>query len=405
MRLRLCKLAQHIAVTVSRRQFLSTGLLTGAAALLPDAGGLLPAWAAGPVGGKDKDKARLIVNSYRFLDLETPVSELRTWITPVELFFVRNHVAEPFALDADSWRLAITGEVERPLQFSLVDLAKLEPATVVNTLECAGNGRAFYEPHVPGVQWRRGAVGTARFTGPRLGALLERAGLKSSARHVAFRGLDEPPGRVPPFVRSIPVEKAMDADTLVALQMNGAPLLKHHGFPARALVPGWIGAASVKWLAEIRVLDREFEGNFMKPGYRMPRHPIAPGAEVSPDETEAVTALRVKSIITRPAAGASAPARWPLRISGAAWAGEAEVARVEVSTDSGQTWTPAEMGGDRARYAWRLWEFPWIPPRPGSYAILARATDGQGRAQPARPDWNPSGYLWNGMDEVRLLVE
>jgi len=190
---------------------------------------------------------------------------------------VRNHMHEPSTLDAESWELKISGEVEKPLTMKFADLARMEPHTVTNTLECAGNGRAFQRPRVPGVQWEKGAVGTARFSGPRLRDLLQRAGVKSTGRHVMFHGLDEVPGKVPPFIRSIPIEKANDDDTLVAMRMNGEALTKHHGFPARALVPGWIGAASCKWLSEIKVLDKEFDGNFMKPGYRYPNHPLKPG--------------------------------------------------------------------------------------------------------------------------------
>jgi DMSO/TMAO reductase YedYZ molybdopterin-dependent catalytic subunit len=145
---------------------------------------------------------------------------------------------EPSMLDADTWRLTISGEVEKPLTLSLADLSRLEKHAVTNTLECAGNGRGFQQPRVPGVQWQKGAVGTARFSGPRLRNLLQHAGLKPTGKHVMFHGLDEVPGKVPPFIRSIPIEKATEGDTLIATQMNDAPLSKHHGFPARSLVPG-----------------------------------------------------------------------------------------------------------------------------------------------------------------------
>jgi len=379
---------------LSRRAFLSSSLIAGAAAFIPvELGAQAPR-----VPGKEK----LVVNSYRFLDLEAPKSELRTWITPNELFFVRNHVSEPFAIDAESYRLKIVGEVEREVSLSLADLRRMEAATVVNTLECAGNGRANYEPHVPGVQWRGGAVGTARFHGPRMRDVLNRAGLKSTAKHVAFRGLEEPPGKVPQFIRSIPIEKANDPDTLVALEMNGVALPKHNGFPARALVPGWIGAASCKWLSEIRLLPAEFEGNYMKPGYRMPNHPIAAGADVDPNDTSPITTLGVKSMIVTPSDGARIRGG-AVHISGAAWAGEAEIAKVDVSVDGGNSWAPAQLGSDHARYAWRLWSFAWTP-KPGSFTVMSRATDSQGRVQPDAPSWNPGGYLWNGIDKVKVNV-
>ena len=350
------------------------------------------------VQGKDG----LLVRSLRFVDLESPVGYLGTWLTPIPRFFVRNHMHEPRQLSAADWRLSIGGEVEKTLTLTLADLSKLELHSVVNTLECAGNGRGFQRPQVPGVQWGKGAVGTAKFSGPRLRDVLERAGVKSSGKHVAFRGLDEVPGKVPPFIRSVPIEKALDADTLVATHMNGAPLTKHHGFPARALTPGWIGAASCKWLTEIKVLDSEFAGNFMNPGYRLPNQPIKPGETVKPEDTHPVTSLVVKSVISGPLDGATLkPGR--VAIHGAAWAGEAGIAKLEISTDGGATWAPANFGEERARYAWRLWHYEWIA-KPGDFSICSRATDSQGRAQPPTGVWNPSGYLYNAIDEVKVHV-
>ena len=241
----------------SRRDFLRTA---SAAALA--AGGAYPllSWASeepGAIAGKDD----MIVRSARFLDLETPVEFMSEWITPVNHFFVRNHMFEPAKFNAKSWQLSIMGEVEKPLTLTLADLEKLSLHSVVNTMECAGNGRSLQNPKVPGIQWGKGAVGNAKFSGPSLKTLLEKAGVKDSAKHVQFRGLDQVPGKVPPFIRSIPIDKAMDADTLIATHMNGASLTAHHGFPARALTPGWAGAASCKWLTEIAVLDKPAEGN------------------------------------------------------------------------------------------------------------------------------------------------
>jgi DMSO/TMAO reductase YedYZ molybdopterin-dependent catalytic subunit len=386
---------------ISRRAFLSTTLLSAGAALALGRLAWSRATEAVPlVPGKED----LIIRSLRFYDLEAPVALLDSWITPVSQFFVRNHMSEPTTFDADAYRLIVTGEVEHPLSLTLADLKKLATTTVVNTLECAGNGRAFYQPHVPGVQWQRGAVGTARYTGPRLKDVLAQAGLKLNAKHVAFKGLDEPPGKVPPFIRSIPIEKALDPDTLLAMQMNGAPLLIHHGYPVRALVPGWIGAASCKWLTEIRVLEHGFDGNFMKPGYRIPKEPIEPGAEVKPEDTVSITGLNVKSLITHPAEGAMVKTG-SIEIKGAAWAGEADVTKVEVSIDGGRSWNPAQFGADRAKYAWRFFEYRWKPGKSGDYTLMARATDSRGRVQPAKSPWNPSGYLWNGIDEVNIHVE
>ena len=385
----------------SRRTFLQQ---VSCATLAWTAASTVPAWALASsqdsisLTGEDG----MIVRSARFFDLETPVEFLNSWLTPVPHFFVRNHMHEPSEISAGTWRLTLGGEVEKPLTFTLTDLEKLETHSVVNTLECAGNGRSLHRPQVPGIQWGKGAVGTARFTGPRLRDVLQHAGVKASGKHVMFRGLDEIPGKVPPFIRSIPIEKALDSDTLIATHMNGVPLIKHHGFPARALVPGWIGAASCKWLTEIKVLDSEFVGNFMNPGYRFPNQAVKPGDSVKPEDTHVVTGLNVKSVISGPLDG------WSLKsgkvtVHGVAWAGEADIVKVEISTDGGSTWKAATLENEKSHYAWRLWSYAWNAKR-GDYAIQSRATDSQGRVQPAEAVWNPSGYLYNAIDEVKIHV-
>jgi sulfite oxidase len=385
----------------SRRDFLqhisAAAILTGAVPLW-----LNRAWAqkqAVEVPGEEG----MLLRSFRFIDLESPVEYFNTWLTPVPHFFVRNHMHEPSELDADTWRLSLGGEVKKPLTLNLAELSKIETHSVVNTLECAGNGRSLHRPQVPGIQWGKGAVGTARFSGPRLRDVLQRAGVKPTGKHVMFRGLDEVPGKVPPFIRSIPIEKALDGDTLVATHMNGLPLTKHHGFPARALVPGWIGAASCKWLTEIKVLDAEFVGNFMNPGYRLPNQPVKPGDAIKPEDTHPVTTLSVKSVIAGPSDGASLKAG-KVTVHGAAWAGEADIAKVEISTDSGASWSPAKLGREQAHYAWRMWSYDWKAGKSGDYTILSRATDNQGRTQPESAVWNPSGYLYNAVDQVKIHV-
>lgn len=386
----------------SRRTFLknlSRGAV-GAAALVR-----WPAWAqktdqSSSINLPGEDG--MIVRSLRFLDLETPVEYFDTWLTPVSRFFVRNHMHEPVELNAADWQLTVGGEVNKSGTFSLRELAQLPVHSIVNTLECAGNGRGLYRPQVPGIQWQKGAVGTARFSGPRLADILQRAGVKSSGKHVMFRGLDEVPGKVPPFIRSIPIEKVLDSDTLIATHMNGSPLTKHHGFPARALVPGWIGAASCKWLAEIKILESEFVGNFMSPGYRFPNQVVKPGDSVKPEDTHVVTGLNVKSVISGPLDGSSLKSG-RVTVHGAAWAGEADIVKVEISTDGGSTWNPATLGHEQSRYAWRLWAYGWNA-KQGDYVLQSRATDSHGRVQPVEAAWNPSGYLYNAIDQVMIHV-
>jgi len=386
----------------SRRKFLKQ--MSGAA-LAAAASPAMLTWALPLPQGQSVEVAGedgMILRSFRFADLETPVEYFNSWLTPVPHFFVRNHMHEPSDVNADDWRLTIGGEVENPVTLKLAELSKLETHAVVNTLECAGNGRSLQRPQVPGIQWGKGAVSTARFSGPRLRDVLRRAGVKPCGKHVMFRGLDEVPGKVPPFIRSIPIEKALDSDTLVATHMNGAALTKHHGFPARALVPGWIGAASCKWLTEINLLENEFVGNFMSPAYRFPNQPVKPGDAVKPEDTHPLTALSVKSVISGPGDGANIRAG-KVVVHGAAWAGEADVVKVEVSTDGGSTWAAANLSHERARYAWRLWNYEWKA-KGGNYAVLSRASDSQGRTQPAAPVWNPSGYLYNAVDQVKVHV-
>ena len=381
----------------SRRHFLDTLWYAGAASALY---GWLPS--SGLAGQQELAKDGLIVRSARPQDLETPAHLLTSWITPIDRFYVRSHFYAP-AIDAGAWTLVIDGDVEEPLTLALADLKRITSKTTIVTLECAGNGRAFYDPPVAGVQWEKGAVGTARWTGVRLRDLLRMARIRPSARHLWLDGADRGVGRAPDFVRNLPLEKALDADTLLAYEMNGQTLPLAHGFPLRAIVPGWEGAYSVKWLTQIRASDREHDGAFVQGGYRYPRRPVPPGATVNAADMEPLTGLAVKSVITSPAANALLP-MGRLHVSGFAWAGEAEIARVDVSLDGGRTWAAARLGADRARYAWRQFDYDWLPQGPGSYLALSRAADTRGRVQPIVSEWNPSGYLWNAIDQVRLNV-
>lgn len=346
-------------------------------------------------------KARLIVRSARPEDLETPAHLLTSWITPNDLFYVRSHFYTP-SIEPESWTLRVDGDVGAPLELTLGDLRRLPSTTLVVTLECAGNGRAFFDPPVAGVQWEKGAVGTAAWTGVRLVEVLRKAGVRSSARYVWLDGADRGIGRAPDFIRSVPIDTAMHPDTLLAYEMNGEALPASHGFPLRAIVPGWEGAYSVKWLTHLQASARDHDGPFVQAGYRYPRRPVAPGTVVPASDTVPLRALPVKSLITAPADNAVVPR--DVRVAGFAWAGDAEISRVEISTDGGRTWAAAELGRDRARYAWRQFEYRWRPPAQGSYLVLSRATDSRGLVQPIVAEWNPAGYVWNAIDRVRVNV-
>jgi DMSO/TMAO reductase YedYZ molybdopterin-dependent catalytic subunit len=348
------------------------------------------------------DKSKLIVRSANPRNLETPVQLLNTWITPNELFYVRSHADTP-RLDQKEWRLQVDGEVNQSLSLTMEDLRRFPETSQVVTLECSGNGRAFFEPKVPGVQWERGAVGTARWTGARLADVLKKAGIKTEGKHVMMDGADGPGTQKPDFVRSLPLEKAMHPDTLLAYQMNAETLPIPHGYPLRVIVPGWTGNHCMKWLTHLRVIDHEFEGDFMQKDYRIPRRYISPGASVPPAQTKMITNLMLKSLITSPVEGALLkPGR--VRVTGVAYGSEARILGVEISTDFGRSWQPATFGRSRSQYAWRLWEYAWEAKDPGSYLILSRARDDRGHTQPLLSPWNPSGYLWNAIDRVRADV-
>ena len=349
-------------------------------------------------------KEKLIVRSARPPDYETPVALLDSWITPIEHFYVRSHLPAPGGVDAATWTLSIDGEVNAQTTLTLDDLRKMPSATITSTLECAGNGRAFFEPPVAGIQWMKGAIGTARWTGVRLSDVLKRAGVKSTGRFVTMNGADRALGTMPDFVRQVPMDKAMHADTILAYEMNGQPIPALHGFPLRAIIPGWEGAYSVKWLTSLRVIDKEFDGFWVATGYRYPTKRVAPGSAVDPKDMAPLVGLAVKSLITRPLEGAIlTPGK--VDVAGFAWAGETDIARVEVSADSGATWQAARLTGEQAKYTWRRFEFTFDAAKPESYLILSRATDANGRTQPVTAAWNPSGYLWNAPDSVRIEVK
>ena len=352
----------------------------------------------GPAG-----KEKLLVKSMRPPDYESPVALLDAFITPIEHFYVHSHLPVPPVADRATWRLHVEGEVGAPVALGLDDLRAMPSAIVTTTLECAGNGRAFYDPPVAGIQWGRGAVGTARWKGARLKDVLTRAGITPAGRFVLVSGADRPLGKMPEFIRQIPIAKAMHPDTLVAYEMNGAPIPQLHGAPLRVIVPGWEGAYSVKWLNRLRVVDREFDGFWVATAYRYPTRRVAPGSLVAPADLAPLTGLVVKSLITQPLEG-TVVALGTVNVAGFAWAGEHAIARVDVSVDHGASWQPARLVGERAPYTWRRFEFAFATRAPESYLILSRATDVNGRTQPIEPPWNPAGYLWNAPDRVRVEV-
>ena len=389
---------------LSRRDLLAAAayLAAGAGSSRVANGGALFAQTPRPTIAPGKEG--LVVRSLRPPDYETPVALLDSWITPVESFYVRSHLPAPTALDAAAWTLQIEGEVDKPVSLSIDDIRKMPSTTITMTLECAGNGRSFFDPPVAGIQWGKGAIGTARWTGVRMAEVLKRAGIRPTAKFVLMNVADRALGSMQDFVRQLPIEKATHQDTLIAYDMNGQPLPPLHGFPLRAIVPGWEGAYAMKWLTTLRAVPREFDGFWVATAYRYPLKQVAPGATVDPKDMGPLTGLVVKSLITKPLEGGVVPIG-KVDVAGFAWAGEDTIAKVEVSTDNGATWQATRLTGEQAKYTWRRFETQVSTVRPESVLIMARATDSSGRTQPMTPPWNPSGYLWNAPDAVRVEVK
>jgi DMSO/TMAO reductase YedYZ molybdopterin-dependent catalytic subunit len=293
------------------------------------------------------------------------------------------------------------------MTLTLDDLKTKFPAvTIQGMLECAGSGRTSFSPVPKGTPWSpSGGYGCPQWTGVRLHDLLKAAGVQQKAVHVAFFGADF--GELPtatPVVRSIPMSKAMEQNTLIAWAINGEPLPKVHGFPLRAMTPGWVGSASIKWLVGIEVLDAPFKGSYMDKSYRVPAYPIAPGDKM-PAESISTEAWVVKSVITAPAPETKFKVGDSISVRGKAWAGENGISKVEISLDEGVTWKPASLAKPGNKYAWRLFTYSLRPKSQGYVTILARATDSKGNVQPIVAAWNPLGYFWNGIHRVGVTVE
>lgn len=354
------------------------------------------------MGEKD---AVMKIHSERPLTASASAEFLNDSVTPNKRLFIRNNLLTP-EIDAAAHKLKVTGLVEKPLEFTMDELKKLPNVTIQAMLECAGSGRTAYQPTPRGTSWPpTGGMGCPQWTGVRLRDILEAAKVKPGAVHVAFVGADfSAVATAAPVVRSIPMSKAMEANTLLAWAVNGEPLPKVHGFPLRALVPGWAGSASGKWLKEVQVLDAPFKGTYMDDSYRIPPHAIAPG-EKMPSGAVSAEAWPVKSIITSPTNGAKFKVGSKVVFEGKAWAGDNAVRKVEISLDEGVTWQRADLTRQGDKYAWRQFSFEFTPEKPDYVTCLARATDNQGNVQPIIAAWNPLGYYWNGIHRVGVTIE
>jgi DMSO/TMAO reductase YedYZ molybdopterin-dependent catalytic subunit len=316
-----------------------------------------------------------------------------------ERFFVRDHTSTP-AIDPTTWRLRVFGsglrgrpDADHAVELRYDDLARLPRRTITSFIECAGNGRSFFASQegtpAAGTQWGLGAVGVARWTGVPLAAVLERAGLRHDAVDVMPYGLD--PTVVTNGVdtghvrRPLPVAKAW-RDALLALEMNGETLPLDHGFPARLVVPGWVGIASIKWVGQLEVSAQPLFSPWNTTSYRLT------GPSYPPDQPP-LTTQEVKSAFEL-ARGAELPAGRRQILRGRSWSGHGPIRRVDISTDSGAHWRPARLRGPNLPGAWVRWELDWTPPAPGDYELLARAGDVTGVTQPDAVPFNDGGYLF-----------
>ena len=335
---------------------------------------------------------------------ESSITSLDTSITPTERFYVRNHFSNIPDLNTSTWRLVVDGQVNHSLNLSFADILSLPSKEMVMTMECAGNSRSYLTPPAEGLAFGHGAVSTARWKGVPLATFLDKAGLKGTAREIVFEGADY--GREEEdgvafdlkYRRSLPLDNALHADTLLAYEMNGEALTPAHGYPLRLVIPGWYGMASVKWLVHINVWDQPFDGFFQKRRYVL----IDEGVETSLDR-EPVTTLKVKSLITSPRHG-EVIQQGPFTIRGLAWSGEGEVEKVEVSTEGGDNWQEASLLGKPDSNSWRQWELIWHASRPGHFIFMARATDSAGNTQPKTIPWNFRGYANNSIHTIAVEV-
>ena len=328
---------------------------------------------------------RVVISREPF-NAETRLERHSGALTPDGLHYVRSHFTAP----SPAASIAIRGAVRRPRSVSTAELRALDARTVAVTLECAGNGRAYLRPPAPGEQWGLGAVSTARWTGASLRSLLEPAGLSGAVVEILFRGADAgtPPdvGRRIGFERSLPIERALADDVLVAYAMNGKDLPAEHGAPARLIVPGWYGMASVKWLAEIVAIEEPFRGFYQADRY------VADGRPLQE--------MRPRAVIVAPLTDIRAGR---VMVRGYAWSGRGTITRVDVSADGGTTWREALLDTAASPAAWRQWRVEWTA-TPGTHELLARATDASGEAQPLDQRRDPLGYENNAAQPITVYA-
>ena len=396
---------------MQRRDFLQTfalGLPVIYAAKLPAGVNLLAGVPEDPLPGK---RAGLTILNDRPINAETPAHLLNENFTPNDLFFVRNNGIPPQRTDdPDNWQLTIGGEsVNQEITLSLGQLrSEFDTITKHIVLECGGNGRSEFNPPAKGNQWTTGAVGFAAWRGVLLRDVLQRAGVLDDAVYIGYHGADTHLSGDPdkePISRGVPIAKALGDDCLLAWEMNGEELPLLNGYPLRLVIGGYPASVSGKWLTRIDVRNRVHDGAKMTgQSYRVPARPVAPGTAVRDEDMAIIEQMPVKSLITAPKTGATLSVTRKLSLSGKAWGHGLGVKSVDYSIDFGATWLPARLTRG-SNSAWRDFTAYVDFPEPGYYEVWARATDGNGRAQPMiLPGWNPKGYLNNACHRIAVRI-
>jgi len=405
---------------VSRRRFLAGGLAIPAISSLAP----LSSWAATPwqpaelVPGAVETarletlpgKVALIKRSYRPPNFETPIEYFRQPFTRNEAFFVRYHLAGIPRVDARTWRLKVAGEAaQNALELDLAALSRdFEVVEVAAVCQCSGNRRGLFIPHVQGVEWGVGAMGNARWKGVRLRDVLNKAGVHKEAVEVAFDGADMPAiEATPDFVKSLPIERALDENTLIAFAMNGKPLPHWNGFPARLVVPGWTATYWVKQLIGIDIRSKPLGQFWMNPAYRIPRAKF-PGVDRFPTQenadTQPITDIVVNSLVTSHFGGEQIPLGKRIEVAGIAWDGGRGIRSVLVSTGFGHPWQEAQLGRDFGRFSFRTFSCTFRPTARGPTTIMVKAVNGRGDSQSPELIFNPAGYHHNVIARITIEV-
>lgn len=355
-------------------------------------------------------KVPLIKRSFRPPNYETPVSYFNDAFTPNNAFFVRYHLANIPEVNARNWVLKVGGEAaSNSMQFTFDELKNgFEQVEIAAVCQCSGNRRGLFQPHVAGVEWGYGAMGNATWKGVRLRDVLNKVAVKKEAVEVVYDGADSGvTDKTPDFIKSLPVWKAMDENTLIAFEMNGAPLPHWNGFPARIVVPGWTGTYWLKHVTSIDAVSKPYEGFWMKPAYRIPKGKFPVVDRFISQETDVntpITEMVVNSLITNLDDGQKFRPGKTVEVKGIAWDGGYGIRLVEVSTDEGKTWRPAELGQDHGRFAWRQWSHQFKPAGKGKHFVMAKATNRIGNTQTFELILNPAGYHHNVVQKISIEV-